>query len=95
MTTTPRTPTVAIARILRALGLTQGKDFRVTGEYCNGERTGTYVLTLTRRADETIAARADDIEKVSEEGAYPFRVSVRYPSGDRPMTGVANYGNKA
>jgi hypothetical protein len=83
---------VAIARILRGLGLAQGDDFRVTGEYRNGERIGTYVLTLTRHADETIAANADEIERLAGECPYPFRVSVRYLDGDRPMTSVANYG---
>ncbi|MFJ7592512.1 hypothetical protein ACIQZO_35105 [Streptomyces sp. NPDC097617] len=91
-TTPPRTPTVAIARILRGLGLVQGDNFRVTGDYRNGEHIGTFVLPLTRHSDETIAAYADEIERLSSEGPLPFRVSVRYPSGDRPMTGVANYG---
>ncbi|MFD5788613.1 hypothetical protein ACFWH1_18570 [Streptomyces sp. NPDC127037] len=90
--TPPRTPTVAIARILRSLGLIQGDDFRVTGDYRNGERLGTFVLALTRNADETIAANADQIERLADEGPFAFRVSVRYPSGDRPMTTVANYG---
>ena len=51
----PRTPSVAVARVLRDLGLTQGpgKDFRVDGEYRGGERIGTWVLVLTRHADET------------------------------------------
>ncbi|WP_206308744.1 hypothetical protein [Streptomyces sp. A1136] len=92
--TPPRTPTVAIARILRGLGLVQGDDFRVTGDYRNGERIGTFVLALSRHADETIAAHADEIERLADEGPFAFRVSVRYPSGDRPMTGVANYGSR-
>lgn len=92
--TPPRTPTVAIARILRGLGLVQGDDFRVTGDYRNGERIGTFVLALSRHADETIAAHADEIERLANEGPFAFRVSVRYPSGDRPMTGVANYGSR-
>ncbi|MFZ3595080.1 hypothetical protein [Streptomyces sp. BH104] len=94
--TQPGTPTVAIARILRHLGLVQGRscDFRVVGDYRNGERIGTYVLTLSRKVDETIAAHADEIERLAAEGPYSFRVSVRYPSGDRPMTSVANYGER-
>ncbi|WP_229868839.1 hypothetical protein, partial [Streptomyces inusitatus] len=31
----------------------------------NGERSGTHVLALTRDADETIAANADEIEPPS------------------------------
>ncbi|MEU2487080.1 hypothetical protein ABZ593_21035 [Streptomyces sp. NPDC012617] len=94
MSTPPKTPTVVIARVLRSLGLTQGGDFRVTGDYRNGERIGTYVLPLTRHADETITANADEIERLAAESPFPFRVSVRYPSGDRPMTTVANYGSR-
>lgn len=92
----PTTPTVAIARVLRGLGLTQGqgKDFRVDGEYRNGERIGTYVLSLTRHADETIAAHADDIERLAGATGYAFRVSVRYCDRGRPMTTVANYGRR-
>ncbi|WP_199570564.1 hypothetical protein [Streptomyces murinus] len=95
-TTPPKSPTVAIARVLRSLDLAQGRggDFRITGEYRNGERIGTYVLPLTRHADETVAAHADEIERLAAETGFPFRVSVRYPSGDRPMTSVANYGDR-
>ncbi|MDX3345931.1 hypothetical protein PV387_39380 [Streptomyces sp. ME02-6987-2C] len=90
------TPTVVIARILRGLGLTQGRgqDFRVTGDYRNGERVGTYVLTLTRHADEVVAAHADEIEKRSEETGNSFRVSLRYSSSGRPVASVANYGSR-
>jgi hypothetical protein len=95
-TTPPKTPTVAIARVLRGLGLTQGRgqDFRVEGAYRNGERIGTHVLSLTRSADETIAEHADEIERLAAETGFVIRVSVRYPSGDRPMTSVANYGDR-
>ncbi|MEV5677021.1 hypothetical protein [Streptomyces sp. NPDC052179] len=92
--TPPRTPTVAIARILRHLSLAQGSDFRVTGDYSNGERIGTYVLVLSSRARDTIAANADEIERLSGEGVFPFRVSIRYPSNARPMPSVANYGSR-
>ncbi|MFD3978294.1 hypothetical protein ACFWR6_06875 [Streptomyces griseus] len=92
--TAPRTPTVAIARVLRSLGLTQGSDFRVTGDYSNGERTGTYVLVLSGKARDLIAAQADEIERLSAESPYPFRVSLRYLGGPRPMPSVANYGSR-
>ncbi|MEU6628413.1 hypothetical protein ABZ905_08975 [Streptomyces parvus] len=92
--TPPRTPTVAIARVLRSLGLTQGADFRVTGDYRNGERTGTYVLVLSGKARDLIAAQADEIERLSAETPYPFRVSLRYLGGPRPMPSVANYGSR-
>ncbi|MGC0418374.1 hypothetical protein [Embleya sp. AB8] len=90
----PKSPTVAIARILRGrLGLTQGRDFRVRGEYSNGERLHSYVVTLNGVADATIARHADDIERWSNEGPFPFRVSVRYHgSSPRPHTDIANGG---
>ncbi|MEH0579062.1 MULTISPECIES: hypothetical protein [Streptomyces] len=91
---TAPSPTVAIARVLRRLGLVQGRggDFRVTGEYRNGERICTYVVTLTRHADETIAQHADDVERwASEDGGWSFRVSVRYIDGKpRPWVHVSN-----
>ncbi|MFC7791365.1 hypothetical protein [Streptomyces cinereoruber] len=93
----PKTPTVAIARVLRGLGLTQGRghDFRVEGDYRNGERIGTYVLVLTRHADEVIAANADEIERLTGETGWAFRVSIRYLSATgRPTTSVANYGDR-
>lgn len=94
--TTPRTPAVAIARELRCLGLTQGagKDFRVTGHYVNGERQHTYVLLLTRHANEVAATNADLIEERTDEGPFPFRVSVRYFGTDRPTASIANAGSR-
>ncbi|NDK24682.1 DUF3560 domain-containing protein [Streptomyces sp. TR1341] len=94
VTQSARTPSIAIARALRRLGLTQGrgKDFRVEGEYRNGERVATYVLTLTQHADETIAAHADDVERwASEDGGWSFTVCVRYTDGKpRPWTTISN-----
>ncbi|MER5697838.1 DUF3560 domain-containing protein [Streptomyces mirabilis] len=96
MATTPaaKSPSIAIARALRRLGLTQGKgkDFKVEGEYNKaGERVRTYVLTLTRHADETVAARADDIERwASEDGGWSFTVNVRYSDKGRPHCTISN-----
>ncbi|MFJ3100350.1 hypothetical protein [Streptomyces sp. NPDC086835] len=94
--TAPTTPTVAIARELRRLGLAQGagKDFRVTGHYVNGERSHTYVLLLTRHAQEVVTANADLIEERTGEGPFPFRVSVRYFGTDRPTASIANAGDR-
>ncbi|GGQ49873.1 hypothetical protein GCM10010250_21820 [Streptomyces althioticus] len=94
-TTTPaKTPSTAIARALRRLGLTQGsgKDFRVEGEYNEArERVATRVLLLTRHADETVAARADDIEQwTSEDGGWSFTVCVRYSDSGRPHCTISN-----
>ncbi|MCX4609441.1 DUF3560 domain-containing protein [Streptomyces mirabilis] len=96
MATTPpaKSPSIAIARALRRLGLTQGKgkDFRVDGDYNSaGERTRTYALLLTRHADETVAAHPDDIERwVSEDGGWSFTVNVRYHGKPRPFCTVTN-----
>ncbi|MFF4796357.1 hypothetical protein ACFY2M_43570 [Streptomyces sp. NPDC001276] len=89
----PSFSTVVIARVRRGLGLTQGRggDFRGTGEYRAGERIGTYVLPLSRHADEVIAEHADEIERLADETGYAFSVSVRYLNGDRLMT---NYGSR-
>lgn len=52
-------PSTIIARILRQLGLKQGHDFRVRGEYrgrgADRERIGTYVAALTKEADQAVA----------------------------------------
>ncbi|MER6367381.1 DUF3560 domain-containing protein [Streptomyces mirabilis] len=96
MATTPaaKSPSIAIARALRRLALTQGKgkDFRVDGDYNKaGERVRTYVLTLTRHADETVAAHADDIERwASEDGGWSFTVNVRYSDNGRPHCTISN-----
>ncbi|MGW2769668.1 hypothetical protein [Streptomyces sp. NPDC001275] len=89
----PSSSTVVIARVRRGLRLTQGRggDFRVTGEYRAGERIGTYVLPLSRHADEVIAEHADEIERLADETGYAFRVSVCYLNGERLMT---NYGSR-
>ena len=71
---TAKTPTVAIARVLRDLGLKQGSDFRVRGQYTNGERVGTFVAALSAKADQVIADNADQIEyRVQQDGGFAFR----------------------
>ncbi|MET8768818.1 hypothetical protein [Streptomyces sp. NPDC004658] len=87
----PKSPAVAIARVLRRLGLSQGrgKDFRVKGFYRGGERLHTFVVLYTRGAHETVAAQADAIEQAPELGGFAFTVSVRY-SGGRPVTSIRN-----
>ncbi|MFF5668838.1 hypothetical protein ACFY8S_01660 [Streptomyces hygroscopicus] len=90
-------PTVAIARVLRHLGLVQGRrgDFRVTGFYRNGERDHTYVVLCSRHAEEVCAAHADEIEQAVEaDGGWCFRVSVRYLNGSRPTVSIANAGER-
>jgi hypothetical protein len=90
-----KTPTTAITRALRSVGLTPGKDFRVTGQRENGERKYTFAYVLTLDAGRVIAEHADEIERVSAAAGFPFTVSVRYFGGncaDRPSVSVDNSG---
>lgn len=93
-----KTPTVAIARVLRGLGLKQGTDFRVKGQYrgtgANRERIGTYVAVSTAHADQLIADHADQIEELSAASGCPFRVSIHYTAGVHRWTWIANYGQR-
>lgn len=76
------THTTAIARVLRGLGLKQGADFRVRGEYVRGERRGTAVVALNRNAEAVIAGNARHIESATDEMDRPFRVNIyNTPSG--------------
>ncbi|WP_284576749.1 hypothetical protein [Streptomyces sp. 2P-4] len=89
---TPKTPTVAVSRELRRLGLEQGpgKDFRVTGHVVKGERRHTNVLLLTAKARQTVADHADDLETWLAAGPFPFTVSVRYSSSGQPHPSIHN-----
>ncbi|MFJ9719904.1 hypothetical protein ACIRPQ_28930 [Streptomyces sp. NPDC101213] len=97
---TAKTPTIAISRALRAIGLKQGKDFKVEGRYQgkgkNRERVATDVLVLGREADELVAEHADAIEAAVEaDGGWTFNVSVYYVDGrERPMTSITNVGSR-
>ncbi|MFF4900487.1 hypothetical protein [Streptomyces sp. NPDC001068] len=87
----PTTPTVAIARELRRLGLQQGAagDFTVAGHYRNGDRLFTYVTVFSKAAERLLAEHADEIEERTANGPFPFRVSVRYV-GDLPFVDINN-----
>lgn len=97
--TIAKTPTVAIARVLRGLGLKQGSDFRVKGKYegtgANRERIGTYVAIYSAAGEQTVADNADRIEEmVQQDGCFAFRVSIhRTPSGG-VWTWIANFGKR-
>jgi hypothetical protein len=87
----PSTPTVAIARELRRLGLKQGAagDFTVAGHYERGERRFTYVNVFSKEAERLLVEHADEIEERTANGPFPFRVSVRYV-GDLPFIDIHN-----
>lgn len=93
-----KTPTIAIARILRGLGLKQGTDFRVSGEYrgtgANRERVGTRVTNLNSRANQVIADNADQIEQSATATGFPFHVSIYRAPGGYMWVRVANYGER-
>jgi len=91
MNSIPSTPTVAIARELRRLGLKQGAagDFTVAGHYVRGERRFTYVTVTSKEAERLLAEHADEIEERTGNGPYPFKVSVRYV-GDIPFVDIHN-----
>lgn len=96
---TAKTPTVAIARVLRSLGLEQGKDFRVRGQYqgtgANRERIGTYVGIYSAAAEQTVADNADRIEElVKQDGGFAFRVSIHRTASGRVWTWIANFGKR-
>lgn len=98
-TTTAKTPTVSVARVLRGLGLKQGKDFSCKGEYrgrgLDRERVGTYVVIYNRDAEQVVADNADAIEqRTQQDGGFSFRVSIhRTPSGGF-WTHIANFGQR-
>jgi hypothetical protein len=98
MSSTYVRPSTAIARVLRGLGLKQGADFRVKGEYkgrgTDRERVGTYVVIYTNAADQVVADHADEIERLAAESGNSFRVSIHFTAGGRMWTWVANYGQR-
>lgn len=87
----PATPTVAIARELRRLGLAQGrdKDFTVAGYRRNGERLYTYVDLKNAHARQVVAENADVLEERTAD-LFPFTVSIRYSTAGHPHPTVRN-----
>jgi hypothetical protein len=88
-----KTPAVAIARILRDLGLKQGclGDFRITGVYNRaGERMYTDVVVYSRHANYVIADNADLIERLADETGFAFRVNVHCSPSGYPWASVSN-----
>lgn len=90
--TSAKTPSVAIARALRAIGLKQGrgKDFAVTGMYEKGERQYTYIVEYTADATRAIVAHADQIEALAAQEGFSFVVSIWYHGGHKPSVSVHN-----
>lgn len=92
--TPAKTPGVAIARVLRGLGLKQGLDFGVRGEWKNGERVGTRVAVFGRPANQLVADNADLIEQLSGDAGFHFNVSVYFTASGSVWVHVGNYGKK-
>lgn len=89
-----KTPGVAIARALRGLGLKQGADFRVRGEYRNGERVGTSVTVNGPAANQLVADHADRIEQLVAAAGFHFNVSIHFTPSGMVWVHVANYGQR-
>lgn len=89
-----KTPGVAIARILRGLGLKQGTDFRVRAERKNGERIGTRVAVLGRPVNRTVADNADLIEQLAGDAGFHFNVSTHFTPSGIVWVDVANFGKR-
>lgn len=92
------TPTVVVARTLRQLGLKQGRDFRVQGQYqgkgADRERIGTHVAILSAHGDQVVADNADRIERATAAQGFGFNVSILFTAGGRMWTWIANYGHR-
>lgn len=91
--TAAKTPGVAIARVLRNLGLKQGHDFSVRGHYVAGERRGTDVFLHGGHARQTVISFADEIEDLVSEAGFAFNVSIRNLR-DGAWPTLANYGDR-
>ncbi len=89
-----KTPGVAIARVLRGLGLKQGLDFGVRAVRKNGERIGTRVAVFGRPANQTVADNADKIEQLAGDAGFHFNVSVYFTPSGIVWVHVGNYGEK-
>lgn len=74
-----RTPTVAITRALRAIGLVnQGpyRQFAVRGCYLKSQRLYTFAFAFMPHDDAVIVENASLIERLTAAEGWPFRVSV-------------------
>lgn len=73
-----KTANVAIARVLRSLGLKQGHDFRINGKAARG----TYVNLISRESHQVTADNARTIVKAASDTGFPFDVDVHtFPTG--------------
>ncbi|AKA61728.1 hypothetical protein SEA_YDN12_61 [Streptomyces phage YDN12] len=92
--TPAKTPGVAVARVLRGLGLKQGLDFGVRGERKNGERIGTRVAVFGQRANQIVADNANVIERAAADAGFHFNVSVYFTPSGSVWVAVANFGQR-
>jgi len=89
-----KTPGVAVARVLRGLGLKQGLDFGVRAERKNGERIGTRVAVFGQQANQTVADNADAIERATADAGFHFNVSVYFTPTGNVWVAVENFGQR-
>lgn len=82
-----RIPGIAIARVLRGIGLEQGTDFRVT----KGAATnGCWVSVQTEFGHERVATFESTINERSAEAGFPFTVTVYTTPTGRVRTSISN-----
>lgn len=91
-----KTPTVALVRVLKSLGMTNrgiDRNFRIFGHYnSEGERLHTLAVIFDADAERLAAEHADDIERLTRESGFPFRVAVRVTCG-RLSVSIGNGGS--
>ncbi|MFI6495979.1 hypothetical protein [Nonomuraea typhae] len=95
-----KTPSTAIARVLRALGLTQGQDFSLYGLYNdvtkNGVRTreryATAVSLRTPKAESAVWEHAEKIEQGTHAEGWGFVIRLRKTDKDNMYSFVSNFG---
>ena len=87
--TEAKTTSVAVARVLRSLGLKAGTDFKVrTG------RRGTSVVLTNDIVRRTVVDHADYIESAVEaDGGWHIHVGITY-EGSTAVPSVANFGGR-
>ena len=87
-----KSPSTAVARTLRDLGLQQGTDFQVKGDYARGERFGTRVALIGRNATQVVLDHADDIESMTSAEGFPFYVSIYRVVSGSDWAWISNSG---
>lgn len=90
------TATVVMTRALKAIGLRNrrdenySKDFSISGLYVRKERRCTYVNFYGKKAEALVAARAEQLGRISELVGISFSVRVKTLADGREYTTMSN-----